>query len=375
MTELYKPDDVSGNKMSSHTKRKCQSPVKKKNNDQKSKKKRKHQEENDNQESKKQKLQRDNHDNLFDSSDEETDQEENNLTANSDSDYDNPSSGTKSDISVDAAQYKRIMKLIKNVSKKCKHDGELFDKVQNFMEDIALLRIGYDDNWDGTKNDSRHGTPIRLIGYGPLEQHKKLEPCTDNQAVPLLLKELNAKYHDCLSLRENTERTIQIDMEHFCKKQMNTNEFKALLRAITVHPDLGIILTNLPDVGDEMLKELVNSRFAQQPNAHIRLFSQGRFRGTTTKQLSLKYVLDTQSLSNETQDITYEVTKNDGTTAVLDVQATELSMYYTDISANRANPGMMEMYKSTMPKVIKDLLPYEMNDFCKYVSFSPFSTK
>lgn len=155
---------------------------------------------------------------------------------------------------------------------------------------------------------------------------------------------------------------------------MNTNELKALLRAINVHPDLAIILTNLPDIGDEMLKELVNSRFAQQPNAHIRLFSQGIFQGTTTKQLSLKHILDTQSISNEKQKITYEITRQDGTTDILDSQVNELSMYYTDISTNRASPGMMEIYKNTMPKIIQDLLPYEMNDFSKYVSFPQIST-
>ena len=181
---------------------------KKKKNNQKSKKKRKHQQEHDNQESKKPKIQEDKHDNLFGSSDEEADQED------SDEDFDD-FSGTDSDICVDTVQYQWIMKLIKDVSKRCKHDEELFDKVQNFMQDIALPRIGYYDDWDGMNNDAHHDNPIRLIGNGPVVQHKKLESCTDNQAVPLLLKELNQKYHDCLSLCENTETTIQIDMEHF----------------------------------------------------------------------------------------------------------------------------------------------------------------
>jgi hypothetical protein len=103
-------------------------------------------------------------------------------------------------------------------------------------------------------------------------------------------------------------------------------------------------------------------------------FTQGIFQGTTTKQLSLKHILDTQSISNEKQKVTYEITRQDGTTEVLDLQVNELSMYYTDISTNRASPGMMEIYKNTMPKIIQDLLPYKMNDFSKYVSFPKIST-
>jgi hypothetical protein len=214
-------------------------------------------------------------------------------------------------------------------------------------------------------------TPIRLFSNRPpVEQYQNLVSRIDNNTIPLLLNELNKKYNNCLSLRENTERIVQIDLEQFFSKQFNNDELKSLIRSITANPDLAIILTNVPDVGDEMLNVLMNSRFGQQSNVRLNLYSQGKLLGTTAKRFSLKYLLDTvSSLSNEAQEVTYEYSKIDGTQDIFKGHPTELSMYYKDISTNRANPGMMETYKNAMPKIIKDLLPYEMNDFCKYVSF------
>ena len=60
-------------------------------------------------------------------------------------------------------------------------------------------------------------------------------------------------------------------MEQFFSKQFNNDELKALLRSITAHPDLAIILTNVPDMGDEMLNALMNSRFGQQSNVRLKI--------------------------------------------------------------------------------------------------------
>lgn len=320
--------------------------------DQELKKKRKRQQDRNNQKSnKKRKTQID-----F----EEEEEEGNDSYFNDDLD-----DSTDSESAIDTLKYQRVMKKFKAVALKCKQDEDLLEELDNFILRISKSGIG-DDN---ENNEYSQKNSVKLLSNEPRVHHKRLKLWTDNRAVGLLLKELNKTYNDCLSLRQNTERTIEINLDKLLKNNLNnTGDLKELVRLITIHPDVTIILTNLPDIGDDMLSILKNSRFGKHPNAHLRLFCKGTFLGNTTNLFSLNHVLDTCQLStSDVRDVKYEIAKDDGTREVVDMQGNELSLYFSDISTDRANPGMMEMYKNAMPKVIKDLLPYEMNDFSKYL--------
>jgi hypothetical protein len=357
VSDLCKPDDFRRNN-TNPGKGRGLSPVKKKmKKTQKLKKKRKRQQDHHSQKSKKKRKQQV--------------EEEGGNDPNLDEDlYD----FTDSDSAIDTVKYQHVMKKFKLVALKCKQDEDLLEELDNFI--LSINESGIVDDNDGNSSDNENDeysqkNSLKLLCNEPWVHHKRLKSRTDNQAVGLLLKELNKKYSDCLSLRHNTERTIEIDLDKLLKNNLNnSDDLKELVRVITVNPDVTIILTNLPDIGEEMLSILENSRFGKYPNAHLRLFHEGRFLGNTTKLFSLNHVLDTCKMSTaDVRNVQYEIAKDDGTTReVVDMQESELSLYFSDISTDRANPGMMEKYKNAMPEVIKDLLPYEINDFSKYLN-------
>jgi hypothetical protein len=221
---------------------------------------------------------------------------------------------------------------------------------------------------DGEDNDD-------IIGHGNefdgAVYFKKLISTNDHKAVFVALEELNLKYNDCMTVRANTERTIEIDLKKFNARQSSSvDDLRKLLKSITMLPDIAIVFTQVPDIGRRMLDILQQSTLGNIANRPLDLFEKGMLLGSSTGYFSLNDLIKILS-TGKGEEIcsTFEIKKIDGTRKIVKIEACDFSMYYKDLSTQRVDPAIMESYFTSMPKMFEDMSSFRSNDFSKYVSF------
>jgi len=216
------------------------------------------------------------------------------------------------------------------------------------------------DEEDNDNSDDAHN-----IGFN------KLPPMNDGEAALAFIKEMNTIYNDCMSLRESTERIIEIDIKKFNEgRHSSDDDLRRLLRLTTELPNIAIIFTEAPDIGREMLDILLRSNLGSIPTLRLSLYNQGILLGSSSKLFSLNYLVNKLPSLKDDGSTTYEINNLDGVREVVKIKSRDLSMYYKDLSTQSVDPRMMELYDKSMPKLIRDMSPFQTNDFSKYVSVS-----